>query len=541
MSPDDTLDARAYSHPALGERNVVRLVSTTLGAAEDLALEFLGFQLVSVDESVARGRRQALGFPAWALANDPANGAYALAVVKDMERLARLARSKPGAARDGFEQLGQQLARTVPHFLPTFYEQVGRTYIESDQPNQAATMFSRAREAERVYGLAVDEDRRREVFVEFALAGALSSKAIDELADQLGGEHAGARGLSGAARVVRPAHAGRCTTVGQHGRTTDQDGQVGRAGRQRGSQPAVAAADRRAGHVAGGGGILEGVSGPLLALARESPVLRGKLLNLFPAPQPRAPKFVDWWLDLLSRCGAEDGLTQPTGSVPAEAEPVGGPAAWLSRLVARQNQGWSSALPATLPSLLERMAARLQMDGVAVDLIGPRAWWADVDLIDLALALRIPLAPPTEHAMLSVTGYGSRQPERDLLHIAQDPVFGPRVAEALEFNLGQGHSHADRLPRSAGVQRLLHAWLDGCADQFEHGGLAQIEYALARLETATSAATLALNPAARARIAAADLANAVARTLRGGIVDEFGWPALEAAHAQLQPGPNGKA
>ena len=35
--------ARAYRHPALGDRPVIRLASDRLGQAEDLAMEFLGF------------------------------------------------------------------------------------------------------------------------------------------------------------------------------------------------------------------------------------------------------------------------------------------------------------------------------------------------------------------------------------------------------------------------------------------------------------------------------------------------------------------
>ena len=36
--------ARAYRHPALGDRTVIRLAPDRLGQAEDLAMEFLGFR-----------------------------------------------------------------------------------------------------------------------------------------------------------------------------------------------------------------------------------------------------------------------------------------------------------------------------------------------------------------------------------------------------------------------------------------------------------------------------------------------------------------
>jgi hypothetical protein len=74
---------------------VVRLVPEAIGPAEDLALEYLGFGTAD-SAPVGRVRRQSLGFPAWALVNDPVNGHHALAVVKEMERLTRMVSSKPG-------------------------------------------------------------------------------------------------------------------------------------------------------------------------------------------------------------------------------------------------------------------------------------------------------------------------------------------------------------------------------------------------------------------------------------------------------------
>ena len=111
----DLLTARRYAHPVLGpEHPIVRLVPAGLGAAEDLAMEFLGCA-VETQTPVGVGVRQALGFPAWALVNDPANGRHALAMVKEMERLARVAKSKPGNARDGYEVLARPLGQAAPH------------------------------------------------------------------------------------------------------------------------------------------------------------------------------------------------------------------------------------------------------------------------------------------------------------------------------------------------------------------------------------------------------------------------------------------
>lgn len=174
----DTLTARTYTHTALGDRPVVRLVPGTLGEAEDLALEFLGLARTTEAPVVGQVRRETLGFPAWALVNDPANGHHALALVKDIERLGRQAKTRAGAAKEGFDELGTRLGRAVPHFLPTYYEQVARLFLQAENATYAASFFGKAREAERVHGLVVDEDRQRAVFLEFALAGALTVKAL---------------------------------------------------------------------------------------------------------------------------------------------------------------------------------------------------------------------------------------------------------------------------------------------------------------------------------------------------------------------------
>ncbi|MGW4568753.1 hypothetical protein ACWEN3_42570, partial [Streptomyces sp. NPDC004561] len=76
----DSLTVRTYTHPALDDRRVVRLVPGTLGEAEDLALEFLGLAREEATPEVGQVRRETLGFPAWALVNDPANGHHALAL-----------------------------------------------------------------------------------------------------------------------------------------------------------------------------------------------------------------------------------------------------------------------------------------------------------------------------------------------------------------------------------------------------------------------------------------------------------------------------
>ncbi|MFD1051151.1 LysR family transcriptional regulator, partial [Kibdelosporangium lantanae] len=112
--------------------------------------------------------------------NDPANGRHALNLVKEMTRLARVARTKPGNARTELVSIGEKLGASVPHFLPSFYEEAGRIFLEQDNTSFAGAMFTKAREAEKVHALTVDPVQLRNVFVEFSLAGAVSTKLMSE-------------------------------------------------------------------------------------------------------------------------------------------------------------------------------------------------------------------------------------------------------------------------------------------------------------------------------------------------------------------------
>ncbi|HBN74565.1 MAG TPA: DNA-binding protein, partial [Planctomycetaceae bacterium] len=174
--------ARDYRHPALGDRAVVRLTSDRLGEAEDLAMEFLGFESPSISKPIAIQERRSLGFAAWALVNDPDNARYALNLVKRMKAAARKAKSKPGHAWDVYTELAKELGRSVRHFLPPYWEEVGRTYKDLGNQTYAGRALTKSLEAERVHALESDRARRRDVVLEFVLAGCLAGKALSDYA-----------------------------------------------------------------------------------------------------------------------------------------------------------------------------------------------------------------------------------------------------------------------------------------------------------------------------------------------------------------------
>lgn len=180
------LTARTYRHPVLGDdRVVIRLAAAELGTAEDLAAGFLGLQAHGEPVVVGLGQRQELGFPEWVLVHHPQDGHHALAVVPELDRLARQAKTKPKAALDACHELAGRLASAVPHFLPVFYEQAARVFLAVENTTYAGQLFGRARTSEAQHGLTVDEDRLDAVFLEFALAGALPVKVLTSYGKEL--------------------------------------------------------------------------------------------------------------------------------------------------------------------------------------------------------------------------------------------------------------------------------------------------------------------------------------------------------------------
>ncbi|MFF3372500.1 hypothetical protein ACFYXF_06015 [Streptomyces sp. NPDC002680] len=529
----DTLTVRTYTHPALDERQVVRLVPGTLGEAEDLALDFLGLVREPEAPEVGQVRRETLGFPAWALVNDPANGHHALALVKDVERLARQAKSRPGTAKDGFDALGDLLGRAVPHFLPTFYEQAARIFLQHENTTYAAAFFGKAREAERVHALTVDEERQRAVFLEFAFAGALTVKALKEHVKDL-------------ARRLDPAEAWaqfrqltveRCAAGMPPYASLPQDarGLIKATGLPRVTEECALLADLLASPAAvrAPASFWTAYRATLAVLAERQPAVRARLLEIMPAGLGRKTEDDEFWLALLAESGADRLLTGEDDEAASGVDAAG----WLSRWATHRKHGGavSERSPVTL-ALVARMAPRLRAEGRAVDLFTGR-WQAgaDLDLLDLCAAEGIPLTvPPADtDVYLALDNWlsGSGTGRRELTATVSDPRLRPLLYAAVG-NLGRGRVAAELLSALSAhpvLGDVLREWLDDAAAEFSGAtGLPGARTALGRLRPFRPVAA-EVSPEAVARIAAHDIAPLLGRTLRAGIMDELGWPALDDA------------
>ncbi len=524
------LTARAYRHPGLEDRVVVRLADAALGAAEDAASGFLGLVPEGEPQVVGLGKRAALGFPEWVLAYHPEDGHHALAVVPEMERITQRAKTKPKLALDGFHELAGTLAASVPHLLPTFYERAGREFLAVENLTYASQMFTHARRTEVEHGLPIDEVRLDAVFLEFALAGALPVKTLSgyarELANRVPAEEA----------LRRFTHLCVRRTVGGLSPSAQMAAELRRLARTAGqSVESVEAAYLEEmlalpATVQAAPGWWKAHRAALLALAGENPAVRGRLLNLTPAS--RDGELPSLWLEILEESGASAALCDPDG-VPREALPEDGGVGWLKRFLSFALRGRRVPPPELYP-LVERMAGRLKEELAASGerLDAP----SSPDLLDLLLALGVPVADAPENHALRVEDWAGQKERRDLLALAADGRF------QAAFDRGTGWIGGDKsglhalrtLAASPGGRPLLTAWMEGVARQSSAVGLPGLPQALARFRWLPGE-VLALAEDAVRRVVTAGLAPLLVRTLRAGIPDELVWPAWEEAIDSLGP------
>ncbi|MFJ3514378.1 DNA-binding protein [Streptomyces sp. NPDC090131] len=538
------LTARSYRHPGLGDdRVVVRLAPAELGAAEDLAAGFLGLVRDEGEPPVVGlSKRQALGFPEWVLVHHPEDGHHALAVVPELDRIARQAKTKPKAALDACLELADRLAASVPHFLPLFHEQAARLFLAVENTTYAAQLFGRARTAEAQHGLSIDEDRLDAVFLEFALVGALPVKVLTGYGKALAGRVTPAEAYDRFRRLCVRRTAGGLPPSAQ---AAAELRRLARAAGLTGTEPEQdylsellpLPATLRAAL-----GWWKAHRGALVALARRVPAARGTLLGLTP-PSGDGGEFTALWLEILEESGATAGLTD--GALPAEERCADGTAGWLERFHAARHSGWGRR--PTLPALLdltERCAGQLRTELARPEReAGLQVGVEDTDLLDLLLSLDVPVADPEAEAEnrrrrydnLNLTEWADGDERRDLLALAADERFHPAFRRALN-SLGNGSAEVVRcVAASPGGRPLLATWVRDVALASSAAGLPGVPDAIARLSWLPTEA-LELAPAEVAAAAAADLAETLARTLRGGLFEELAWPSWEEAVTELAPG-----
>ena len=532
----DTVVARAYRHAVLPGRVVIRLTAQNVTAGDDLEMATLGFGAGEDRGAVAKERKRPLGFPGWALVNDPKNARFALDVVKEFKKHARKAKSKPGHAKDGIDAIADRLGKTVPHFLPSFFEEAGRAFIEHGAQSFAAAMFGKAREAEAVHALEVDEQHRVDGFLEFALAGAVTTKALTQYAKELGEHHE---------PKVAYAHFRQLCLQRTLGGMPPWSGMAKELRRlAKAAKLDVDAEDR--GFVVeiiespalgkAAGEFWRAYAEPIAELGKQSAAARGALLNLFPTGSSYSKDLDDAWLDLIEATGAVEALIANTA--PAEAQPSAGRAGWFDKLTQHLARDYrNTEIGERAFALLRRMAPMLIADAAPITCAG-RFNQVDLDLCELALELGVPVTAPPLHPRLDLGTWAKRahqpghgcDPVRTATHATMAPVLAFAVATAL------GSEPFDTVSRGkTGFLAAKRHWLEELIVRAEQGSLVGLGDAIDVVQTKVKAETFSDLPDLHARFAALDPAAALARSLRVGIFDELGWPAFEEAALELNP------
>jgi hypothetical protein len=569
----DALSARVYAHPVLEDREVVRLTPAALGAAEDLTMAFLGFAEPSATPEVGVVRQQVLGFPAWALVHDPANGRHALDLVKELEKLSRRAKSKPGQAKEGYDALAARLAAAVPHFLPTFYEQAARAFLAVENKTYASAYFTRAREAEQMYALEIDEDAQAASFLEFALAGAVSAKTMSAYGRGLAARRAPAEAYERFRRICVERVAGGLPPYSAM--PADLKRLAKAAGRDSAAEDAALARELLPLAAVGKAatGFWDGYRVALIRAAQHDAAVRGLMLGMFPTMGGEANDAADGlWLDLLAAGGATAGLIEPISALAPEELPADGAAGWLMRFARHTSRTWhwrhygADKRPVRgILRLVERMGPRLRAQDAVLTLAGWRS--ADIDLIDLCLGLGLRVADPAPEFTFELGTWFIQGSDRDLSAVAADSRFRLFLSQAVavlagdqgssidcgdaltalslvgaqvQYLVGQGTDGRATLARfarraagAAGVRDVVEQWLDELAVRTADAGLADVDDLLGVWLRNAVPELLAINPGAVRRVLELDLAPYLGHALRSGIFDEYSWPALEGALDRL--------
>ncbi|RRD05953.1 hypothetical protein EII34_04505 [Arachnia propionica] len=511
--PDSVeLLARTYTHPMLDDRAVVRLVRVPLTEVEDLSLGVMGFE-GAASAPVGHVRTKAIGFPAWPILHDPANARHALNLVGDLQRAAKLARSRPGPAKDMLDELASRLGASAPHFLPTFLEEAARIFLALDNRAYATQYFAKAREAERIHNLPIDETRHRQVLLEFALAGALSAKELTTESKALLERHSPEEALEQFIQLNIDRVKGGLPPYANLHTDTRRLVKAAKADQQQVDERLLDAMLRSPAVSKAPQAFWNAFMTPLARMAEHTPEMRDLLFALTPDGAKTAG-----WLQVLETAGILAEMRSGERDV----------LDWVDRFICKESRTWNSDFPAELSQFIRSLPSQ---EGRVLELpLHPRD--TEPELIDAVLSRGCRVEMDHTHDWrnrFDLAGWLADDRRSDLTHLAASE-HAPRAAAGLaEVKLGE---HLEVLLAHEGSRQLLHRW--ATTSLTEDSTAPEFFTELERLRPLYT-------PAARAEVAGelarfeslADPAELTAKAIRDGLLTELTWPALEAAAAEL--------
>ncbi|MER5309391.1 hypothetical protein ABT034_16565 [Streptomyces sp. NPDC002773] len=480
----------------------------------------------------ADGTHTSTTYADWAAAHDPDAAATARGLVEDMGAELNRSWQKPGAFVDS---MAWHARRLPPAHLPWFWDTVGHRLIGyGSRPGGRAYVAARAAEAQ--HGLPVDPAYRRANGLLFAAGGAMPAKEF--------GAH-----QKFLAETLEPAEAyaalGAFLTAWA-GSKADLPADLVRR---------VRAAAKAAGH---GEDEVARVVGAIVSVARKKSVpdalltAAAPVLTAHPPTDEVAAGLVEVfpesvtdggaWLRMLIGCGATEAMEA------GRVVPEGGLHRWVGHFVhmyqyARQPRGGvgRQQLPPEFLDLVGRLGPRLRAAGHAVTVHTTRHSYKgfDADVLDACLAAGITVVDPGPETRMRFWGERSR---RDLVALAADPVFGPRLEGTVHAGLlpdglwvrgRKPGSAVTLLPGNEGIAQEVAGRVGKLVDTVGGGGMAGAEEAVTELETLLDRPTVTALDGIADALAEASAGGALRRSLAAGLPEELAWPALEAVYAEF--------
>ncbi len=467
--PLDPATLTAWRHPLLGDALMVRLCPVAVAPADAADLEQLGFERAYERPGLALQRPTAPPFPQNHLVRaqrraDSASVRRALSLAHPVAAALRALHHAPEAAWQQLEQAAAPLARDNPAWLPDLYEAWGRAALQRSLTHHATRAFHKARDAERAHELPIDERRLARVYLEFALGGALSITDLEAWARDMERRCPPPLALElfrwlCVQRTSRGLHpwAGMIKDLRRLARAADQHPTQEERRLLREILPSGALVRAPA-------SFWQDSRASIVVLAQEDPALRHALLHLMPG-HGQSRGYHASWLHLLDECGALDDLLSPPPSPDAQPAPL---AAWFNRALAHVMGGkLGEDPPASFFGLLRRAAPRLRDEGALLKL-APHGR-ADLDLVDLALELKLPVLLPDGHVRVNLLRWAKpheRTPERPrtLDFIALEATWEPPLLRALDEAFG--HPDAEQaLRRARPLRGARGRWLKERAER----------------------------------------------------------------------------
>ncbi|MCP4691771.1 MAG: hypothetical protein GY859_27235, partial [Desulfobacterales bacterium] len=163
----------------------------------------------------------------------------------------------------------------------------------------------------------------------------------------------------------------------------------------------------------------------------------------------------------------------------------------------------------------------------------------DLDVLERCLRLEIEVDATENNFSMDLSEWAGRvetAPERllDPELTRGHPVFGRVLPEAVGAAIGDENFEKASIGKPV-LQQLKKEWLLKTVSSLSEEGLSRAGRIGRLLAEKTDVQIYKENPEAYARLCQQKIADALQTTLKGGILDEFGWPGLEEAVLKINP------